>query len=335
MDPPEDESQRHPAVAPSIVSAQMTDIVSEDGDEYYPEGAARAQNRSPRPSSPPTRYSARGFSSRRGQHGFGGPGLSMANTSRPQGSSERQTASHATSLTARGFFRPLSSQRLQAQRSNRTLANAPEPLPRLSSSTAPRPSMDSRQSVTPRRPGTADIPPSSRGTEFSERDQPELALYNAGPVGDRTVPSAGESTSPLHPSGPHVPPSEGEKQQEGGPGSSSQFRSNLLRLSQKSANAPTPVQTDMPRSRSTTRPARTSSDTMSPHLHEKVMDKATVDAGRNHEYFTGNTAFCWSGRLQNTRERPINILTGLLVVVPSALWFAFAYVLQGAFPQQL
>jgi palmitoyltransferase ZDHHC9/14/18 len=48
--------------------------------------------------------------------------------------------------------------------------------------------------------------------------------------------------------------------------------------------------------------------------------------GKNYEYFLGNTLFCGGGRFQNSRDKPVNIATGLLVVVPSALFFAFSYV---------
>jgi palmitoyltransferase ZDHHC9/14/18 len=48
-----------------------------------------------------------------------------------------------------------------------------------------------------------------------------------------------------------------------------------------------------------------------------------ANLGRNYQYFTGNTRFCWGGRLQNTRDRPVNIATGLFVLVPGVLFFIF------------
>ena len=322
MEPAPGETHASVPTAPSVISSRMTDVVSEDGDQYYPEGAANAQQRartgSSGPSSPPTTsHSRRNFSNRRGQHGFGGPGLSMANSSRTQGSTSRGNTSHAPSLTPRAFFRPLSSQRLQAQRSTRPIPSGQDATPRLSTSTANRPSMESNNTATPRRPGTA-LPPSSRGTEFTERDPQDRALYNASPTGNRTNPSVGESTSPLHPPGSYVQQrGEGERpQEEVERGTSSQFRTNFLRLSKSST--PAPVQTEPPQ------PERFFNGSLSPHLHEKVAPKAPTKLGRNHEYFTGNTVFCWGGRIQNTRERPINIFTGMLVVVPSVLYFVFA-----------
>jgi palmitoyltransferase ZDHHC9/14/18 len=46
--------------------------------------------------------------------------------------------------------------------------------------------------------------------------------------------------------------------------------------------------------------------------------------GKNYEYFTGNTLFFGGGRLQNSRDKPINIATGIFVVLPSALFFAYS-----------
>lgn len=46
--------------------------------------------------------------------------------------------------------------------------------------------------------------------------------------------------------------------------------------------------------------------------------------GYNYEYFEGNTVFCVRGRLQNTKHRPINIATGLLVVLPCVFFFVFS-----------
>ena len=44
---------------------------------------------------------------------------------------------------------------------------------------------------------------------------------------------------------------------------------------------------------------------------------------KNWQHFTGNTVFCWGGRLQNTRDRPVSVGTALLVIVPSVLFFVF------------
>lgn len=53
-------------------------------------------------------------------------------------------------------------------------------------------------------------------------------------------------------------------------------------------------------------------------------EKLKSKLGRNHEYFEGNTVFCLGGRLQNSKQRPVNIATGSFVVIPSALFFGFS-----------
>ena len=80
------------------------------------------------------------------------------------------------------------------------------------------------------------------------------------------------------------------------------------------------------RSRSTQGREKLPSAASSPGLTPIDAPKPTPKQklGSNYQYFTGNTVFCWGGRLQNTRHRPINIATGLLVVAPSALFFVFS-----------
>ena len=57
-----------------------------------------------------------------------------------------------------------------------------------------------------------------------------------------------------------------------------------------------------------------------PSKKEKIKSKL----GRNYQYFEGNTVFCLGGRLQNSKQRPVNIATGSFVVIPSALFFGFS-----------
>ncbi|KAF8244651.1 zf-DHHC-domain-containing protein [Wilcoxina mikolae CBS 423.85] len=46
--------------------------------------------------------------------------------------------------------------------------------------------------------------------------------------------------------------------------------------------------------------------------------------GKNYEYFLGNMRFCLGGRWQTARDFPMNILTGILVTLPAALFFAYS-----------
>lgn len=55
-----------------------------------------------------------------------------------------------------------------------------------------------------------------------------------------------------------------------------------------------------------------------------ILPEPKPNKGHNYEYFAGNTAFCIGGRFQNTRHRPINIATGVVVVLPTVLFFVFS-----------
>lgn len=58
-----------------------------------------------------------------------------------------------------------------------------------------------------------------------------------------------------------------------------------------------------------------------PRVPHKPNQKS--DLGRVYQYFDGNTVFCLGGRWQNTRGRPVNIATGIFVIIPCALFFGF------------
>jgi palmitoyltransferase ZDHHC9/14/18 len=64
----------------------------------------------------------------------------------------------------------------------------------------------------------------------------------------------------------------------------------------------------------------------SPRVSRREATKEVVkqELGKNYEYFSGNTAFCWGGRLQNTRDRPVNVATAILILVPGGLFFGFS-----------
>lgn len=46
--------------------------------------------------------------------------------------------------------------------------------------------------------------------------------------------------------------------------------------------------------------------------------------GRNHEYYNGNATFFLQGRLINTRQRPLNLLTAFVAILPAILFFVFS-----------
>lgn len=301
--------------APSVQSSRMTDVASEDADEYYPEGAAakKLQSKPPkksvagsnRPSSPPSSFYSKRSSTRRG---FGGPGLSMANSNRVNDLQNRNSITHAPSVTSHAFFRPMSSQRLQAQRTPRPNTGT-QASSRLSSTTMERRSIESIKTASQTSPRRREYMarPSSRGSEFTDADIRDRATSH---MGNGTIQSTAESTSLLQ--GALPPPQNGTN----GTKAASAFQANFSRYPKDF-----PALAQSPSSNH----ERSSNDTSSPQLREKVPPKPST-RGRNYEYFSGNTAFCWGGRLQNTRHRPINVLSGVLIVVPVVLFFVFEYV---------
>ena len=320
----------------------MTDIASEDGDDYRPEGAATVRSLSgppndrSRPASPMsgnTLASTRPTPSRRGtpfsagisawRHGgaFGGPGGAFSNTSRPQSATSRTSRTHVPALMSQAFYRPMSSQRLQAQRSGRF--NNSEQSSRnqdgFSGSTGNvrRHSLGSNttdQREQPPHPLNDALPP-SRGTVYSEQD--DLFTMNASPTGNNTTVSIGESERPLRKPSVRDQPAnlDAEGNHKRSPKSQKSprsFRASFL----MAAKGESPPRKDLQGHR------RLSSATES--SNPGVTHDMEGRPGLNYQYFSGNTVFFWGGRLQNARDRPINIATALLVIVPSILFFVFS-----------
>ncbi|KAL8930527.1 MAG: hypothetical protein Q9208_000711 [Pyrenodesmia sp. 3 TL-2023] len=343
--------------APSIISSQMTDLGSENGEDYRAEvaapslrpetamsgGAMRSDPNRPSSamSSQPRSWthsqtSRRGFGSPRTlgswrvNGAFGGPGTSMSNSSRPESNnSSRTSKTHVPSLASHAFFRPMSSQRLQAQRGiKRPSARGPSitSLDGASDlgSTTNRNSIGSNITAQPG-PDTSqerNPPPQSIVTDFTERgDQPTT---NASLVGNATNPSMGGSERPLNERSLRVDalPSMPEKNHKQGNGAPSTVRRSP-RSFRPSFLLPT-RDPDQARDNRFSHQRLSSSNSSPLSVNAKIISEATKKPGFNYEYFAGNTIFCWGGRLQNTRDRPINIITGLLIILPSTLFFTFS-----------
>ncbi|KAK4232356.1 putative palmitoyltransferase [Podospora fimiseda] len=333
-----------PAAPPSIISSRMTDIMTDDGGDSEAHRAQGAQRRSAfysdlssRPGTARTGMSQRSpwaqeTSLRRGLSGKRGSVGSSSTGPRPGSSTTR---SHVPSLTSHAFFRPMSSQKLQAQRG---LA---------------RPTMMNRQFVSqdevhdpardsyPSRAGAQLVGqsgedgdmrgPPSRGTEFTEQETIDRRTANTSPVyGHQVTSSLTSSVRPL----------------QRNPGDPRQLTLDMSKTYKAEVNVPTPIRT--PRSlRSTFLMPRgdsggsnremqggekldsiASSPQLPPTSRDGEMtsktDQTKQNTGHNYEYFQGNTVFCIGGRLQNTRHKPVNIATGSLVVIPGILFFVFS-----------
>lgn len=333
----------------SVLSSRMTDIASEDGDntDSFSNPVSNSRRLSQRHSiqtgdgaSRPgtgvtgvTAVSSRGtfgqaLSSRRGYT----PGIIPQRGSisgRPPSST---TKTHVPSLSSSAFFRPMSSQRLQAQR------GGSRPINVIQQGFGEDGSLDGgsvRQSVhsnitIPQQIINEDAdlpPPPSRGTEVTELGTVDIGTANTSPTHGHAAGSFADSVRPLQkgPSntkGLSLNIDKGYKNGTSTPKSPRSFHSNFLM----------PARNDGP--------AGSASPSRSNHGREKLSSVASspgftpVDAqqknmqaqnlGKNYQYFTGNTVFCWGGRLQNARHRPINIATGLFVLVPSILFFVYS-----------
>lgn len=313
--------------APSVISSRMTDIASEDGDEFQVEGAATARrpdtaastipNRPGSSRSNATRPSTLAPTSRRGVHSppqlgglrmggaFGAVAGSISNSSRPDSSASKTSRTHIPALTPHAFFRPMSSQRLQAQRgaaqSMRTGASSGGS--NTSGSSTNRHSLVTNDTERPQHVGgvytDSGQPPPSRGTAFIDEDERGS---------DRTSQYGQGRFSPSPPTLPTL-----QIQDKGKPPKAPRsFSSNFLRANGGASRGEAQGH------------KRLSSSGSLPFL--KPTQESKPNAGINYQYFSGNTVFLLGGRLQNTRDRPINILSGLIVLVPAILFLVFSYV---------
>ncbi|KAF2867168.1 DHHC palmitoyltransferase-domain-containing protein [Massariosphaeria phaeospora] len=258
---------------------------------------------------------------------------SMGGTqSRPTTSASR---THVPLPGAHGFFRPMSSQRLQQQRNQRptSLLGHASLYSEGTTDVGGNPYRQSTGSTktikSPPVPGlhhdldnNPQSPP-SRGTDVTDRDMPDRTTANTTPTGAETVRSRGESTAPLQrPKKPqHLDLSTAHKGDSGKlptPGKSPRsFKSSFIipsREGRSSQMRPQPGHEKL-----------TSAES-SPRLTRKEVAKEIVkkELGKNYQYFEGNTVFWLGGRLQNTRDKPVNVATGVMVVLPAALFFGFS-----------
>ena len=251
---------------------------------------------------------------------FGAFGGSSSAQSRPESSASKTSRTHIPALSAHAFFRPMSSQRLQAQRG----AAAQSMRTGASNEGSDSGTNTQRHSFvtndTERAEPVGGIytdsgrPPPSRGTAFTDEDDGDTPI--ATRPRDATLTSVGGSEQPLQydsgrfsptPSVPvHVPSHENGKPQK----ASRSFNSNFLK-------------TNGGASRSEVQRHQRLSSSAS-QAFSKPPQTTQPKPGINYQYFSGNTVFFLGGRFQNTRDRPVNILSGLIVIVPTILFLVFS-----------
>lgn len=343
---------------PSIISSRMTDIASDDGAEadVHPQrdNTPRSPDAASRPGTARTGVSSSkgawqgqplrktyvsGIAAKRGS----GASSSTVSTNQTPSMSNR---THAPSLTSHAFFRPMSSQKLQQQRGGTQRTSA---LSQQSPTTDDHPTEtiggEARQSIVSnpiaqlQRPVSDDNmrSPPSRGTEMTEQEtldritantSPSQGHYPTGSLTDSVRPLHGKSDRQPHRHSIIVDKSYRDMTNLPSPITSPRsFRSSFLMPGRNDSG-------QQSQNRSTEGAEKLSSSASSPRLgpsdtagrrHPRMPHKPSQksDLGRVHQYFEGNTIFCLGGRWQNTRERPINIATGVFVLIPCALFFAF------------
>jgi len=242
------------------------------------------------------------------------------------------TRTHVPSLTSQAFFRPMSSQRLQAQRGG---SRTPTVVQQGYGEDGSLDGGSVRQSVNsnitiPQQTVREDAdmpPPPSRGTEITELGTVDRGTANTSPTHGHAAGSFTDSVRPLqrgpaNTKGLSLNTDKTYKNGSSTPKSPRSFHSNFLMPTRNDGPAGSPSS-----HRSNHGREKLSSVASSPGMTPTDAQKKAMQVqnlGKNHQYFTGNTVFCWGGRLQNTRHKPINIATGLLVLVPSILFFVFS-----------
>lgn len=260
-------------------------------------------------------------------------GRSASAASRPQSAATR---SHVPSLTSHAFFRPMSSQRLQAQRAIRQSrtgrAGSSDGSYSEGGSNTHRHSYSSNPAALQRSSLASqdldNLPPPSRDTEATEREGPDQLTATTSLVGNGTVRSLSDSVTPLQSRPSNIGlalDARPDYNTDKVPETPALASPSLLPTNFLAGRA---NNTTLPHEASGGRQERYSAASSPISGPPKLQTSPQSQLGRNHEYFTGNTVFCWGGRLQNTRDRPINIATGLFVVVPGALFLAFSYVIR-------
>lgn len=298
---------------PGTARSEISSAISDDG-------RPDTGHRTDQPSLPNPSSSQHGFSHLRGVtqptnrsiRGPPPPPSSTAASSRPQSPAVSTTSrTHVPSLTAQGFFRPMSSQKLQAQRFRRPTGGSqsvqpPTAIPDEYEDEPDDQSVASSRVAMPK----GHRPFQSITTDYTHSEEPELyenasheyASHQEGETGlvDGSRKAVNRPT--------HLNISAAQGVTDTSQKSPLSFRSGLS-LASKSRREPGHQ--------------HLSSNATSPR-HPPKRDAIPRDPamGKNHEYFEGNTIFWWGGRVQNARDRPINIATGIFLVVPAICFFA-------------
>ncbi|KAJ4523545.1 Eukaryotic peptide chain release factor GTP-binding subunit [Exophiala dermatitidis] len=303
---------------PTTARSEISSAISEDGYSSRPQSGAAQPPALPNPPSSQHGYAhLRGITqpTNRSVRSYV-PASSTGGSSRPQSPASQASRTHVPSLTAQGFFKPMSSQRLQAQRLGRQLGSkGVQPPPSIPDKAVE----DDAGSISSSRQGPFHAMPRSHRTapsittDYSQSEHPETV--------DARFPDY-----PAHLNAESQPVNDQEAQQPQRP--SRLNLSTTLRTPERPQKSPLSFRSGLSLGGKHPGPGHQplSSNAGSPRypLNSNTQIATQSALGKNYEYFEGNTIFWLGGRIQNARDRPINIATGVLLVLPSVLFFVFS-----------
>lgn len=323
---------------PSIISSRMTDIGTEDGREHdtqfsHRDSAGPSQTGTVNTGIPTQRPGGRPHPTllRRGLSGkraslAGSIGGNSTSTGRPASAASR---SHVPSVSSSAFFRPMSSQKLQAQRGVTRPSTMGRHMELADNGVEVIGANIVRHSITSNTPSgnvITDEPPPSRGTEMTGRETFDRQTFTAN-----TRDSVTDSVRPLHRTPAEekdlkvkVDPPLEERSGQPSPFTPNSIRSSFMLRNNAGSHASNRNRDGAEKLGSVDSAPEYHGDVVSDQTNSADPRKPVRNIGRNWEYFTGNTIFCLGGRLQNTRSRPVNVATGAFVIIPCILFFIFS-----------
>ena len=306
---------------PSTARSEISSAISDDGYGSRPQSAIN-QN----PSLPNATSSQHGFSHLRGVNQPSNRSVrsDAPRPPSPGGSSARHSEvsqpsrTHVPSLTAQGFHKPMSSHRLQALRrppGGRSM-KPPEPIADGEGDG------DDNVSVSSSRQGPFHAMPKghrpavSLATEYTQSEAPEhyettSQDHVSNPDGDTGLVNGSKREKPRP---KHLNIAAAHSSEEPAQKSPLSFRSMRSGFSLRSKNRVAPGHQHLS--------SNATSPEFPPSKRPSAPPRKTM--GKNHEYFEGNTIFWGGGRFQNARDRPVNIASGIVLVLPAILFFVFS-----------
>ncbi|KAJ6264109.1 hypothetical protein Dda_0251 [Drechslerella dactyloides] len=346
-DMPADDGDKH-----SIISSRMTDINSDFGDEndqvpgltsapgsnrnsalsssLHPTGGIgrpntrisigepQAESAYTRPSTATSMNTAKWGARPRSRGAMTPVGGSFRSSTRPPSAASR---THVPSITSHAFYNPMSSTKLSAQRGK-------------VSEEGDRPSMHNMMApAVPALPPTSGLTSSMKTTTAGLVSQPRSSF---------PAPNSPDNPFGFHPGQNPLIHNPSNRTSTQAPSemddSNNPFRYSLARQvtgspTNQTITSASPLRAGSRRSRrsNTNEPPASQAkedpreDSQTSTAYPVKMDpEPPVYAGKNYQYFPGNTLFCLGGRWQTARDAPMNILTATLIIIPVGLFFGFS-----------